>query len=137
MRVSRKLKDYFYLQLRIKAKEERIKKLQELAVSVGGISYEEKHNPNRPQSGGYESKVEDIALMEEDLRKDVRELRRRTKEVEAIISTVEDERDKTLLELRYIRSKKFNAIAKEMNYSVDRIYQIHREVLHRLEQEEE
>lgn len=137
MRVSRKLKDYFYLQLRIRKKEDRIRELRQLADSVGAISYGAHHNPNRPKSAGYEDKVETIVMMEMDLRKDIEELRSRTKEVEAIIGMVEDERDRTLLELRYINSMYFKEIAAAMNYSVERIYQLHREILNKLEREEE
>lgn len=136
MEISKKLKRYYYLKVQIRRMEQEIAELRELAESVRGVRYEEKPgSSNRSYEAPFERLVFKIHAKEQKRLKALAQLYEQTDEVEALISGVEDERDKTILMFRYFDAKKFEEIAEELNYSVDRIYQLHREAIRRLEDE--
>ena len=54
------------------------------------------------------------------------------KDIEVAISKLPDERDRYLINLRYIECKEWNEIAEDMSYSWGQIHRIHAEALKRL-----
>ena len=132
-----KLKRYRFLKIRIAGLEADIKELEDMAGSVKGVSYGERLASNRSQEAPFEELVFRIQEKEKTKQKLRLELLREADEVEAVIAAIEDERVKAIFEYHYLRAWTFEAIAREMSYSVERIYQLHREEIRRLEEESE
>lgn len=131
------LREYRFLKIRRRRLEKEIKELQLDAQSVSGVSYEERLASNRSQEAPFEKLVFRIREKEAKKLELLNELSAKVDEVEAIISSIEDERKKAIFEFHYLDAMKFDDIADKMNYSVERIYQLHREELRRIEDENE
>lgn len=131
------LRQYRFLKIRIQRLERNIQELRVDAASVSGVSYEERLASNRSQEAPFEKLVLKIRAKETERRKSLKELYAKVDKVEAIISSIEDERKKAIFEHHYLDAMKFEDIADKMNYSVERIYQLHREELRRIENETE
>ena len=129
------LREYRFLKIRIRRLEKEIQELQWDAQSVSGVSYEERLASNRSQEAPFEKLVFRIREKEAKKLELLNELYAKVYEVEAIIASVEDERKKAILEFHYLDAMKFEDIAEKMNYSVERIYQLHREEIRRIEDE--
>lgn len=129
------LREYRFLKIRIRRLEKEIEELQLDAQSVSGVSYEERLASNRSQEAPFEKLVFRIREKEAKKLELLNELYAKVDEVEAIIASVEDERKKAILEFHYLDAMKFEDIADKMNYSVERIYQLHREEIRRIEDE--
>lgn len=130
------LREYRFLKIRIRRLEKEIQELQLDAQSVSGVSYEERLASNRSQEAPFEKLVFRIREKEAKKLELLNELYAKVDEVEAIIASVEDERKKAILEFHYLDAMKFEEIADKMNYSVERIYQLHREEIRRIEDED-
>lgn len=127
------LRQYRFLKIRIRRLEKEIQELQLDAQSVSGVSYEERLASNRSQEAPFEKLVFRIREKEAKKLELLNELYAKVDEVEAIIASVEDERKKAILEFHYLDAMKFEDIAEKMNYSAERIYQLHREEIRRIE----
>lgn len=71
----------------------------------------------------------DIREAEQAVEKDYHELARRQKAIEAAIRLVPDERQRAILEMRYLEGMPFFRIAMALNYEERQIYRLHKAAL--------
>lgn len=64
------------------------------------------------------------------------QLEEKQKQIETMIESLENPNERVVMRYRYIIGLKFEDIAKEMDYSVERIYYIHREALNKLKRQQ-
>lgn len=130
MTVKRFLSRPFWIDKRIDRKQEEIDRLRaKLTKSTATLS-------DMPRGGaGGDWTDADIKVMElEDaIHAEIIELCAIKREVFEIIDAVEDERLRTLLELRYRNYLTFERIAVEMSYSYDHVKHLHKEALKAVE----
>lgn len=130
MTVKRFLSRPFWIDKRIDRKQEEIDRLRaKLTKSTATLS-------DMPRGGaGGDWTDADIKVMElEDaIHAEIIELCAIKREVFETIDAVEDERLRTLLELRYRNYLTFERIAVEMSYSYDHVKHLHKEALKAVE----
>lgn len=133
MTAKQYLRTMYYAQLSIQKKEEKIKELQELALTTGAIRYDkDRVVTSTPQHAGFEGKAVRIVDMQRKLQDDIAELAEMYETACKIINSLDDPVDKLILEMRYANHMKFVDIAVEMDYSVEAIYYRHRKALEQL-----
>ena len=127
------LRNMYFTQMSILKKEEKIRELQELAMTTGAIRYDkDRVISSAPQSAGFEDKAIKIVDMQKRLRDDIAELADMYETGCRIINSLEDVTDRLILEMRYINHMKFVDIAVAMDYSVEAIYYRHRRAMEQL-----
>lgn len=127
---KRTLKKFYYLQLSIRSKRRKIAELHELAISVGSFIYDtEKVRGSKESAAPYEDKIAAVVELEKKLAADIKRMTLQMDKVQEIIEQVPRDKERLVLQLRYIECMKFEDIAKEMNYSVDYIYELHRQAM--------
>ncbi len=103
-----------YVELRIKAKTERIDQLWEIATS---ITAQPKDGPGG--GGGPSKKIEDCAIaiadMQTELTEEILELQKTSQSIKTVIfDSSLPAAEKTLLELRYVNQESWDTIAEKM-----------------------
>ena len=82
-------------------------------------------NPNRATSAMADT-IAAIVDLQTEINSDIEKLLKLKREIMCVIDAVDDLEYRTLLELRYLCFKTWEHIAMEMNFSVRRIYVIHK-----------
>ena len=133
MTAKQYLRKMFYFYRTIIAKQKQIEELRLLAESTGAIRYDkDRVITSLPQAAGYEDKVAALVDMEHKLLEDIQELTEMYNEGWKLIDSLEDPMDRLILVMRYINHMRWEEIALELNYSVDRIYYRHRHALKKI-----
>lgn len=125
----RYLKRYKWLDHRINVKLEMMElwrsRLCKLTPAMSSI----------PTGGGsiYKSKdldlIDKIVDIEAELDREIDELVRLQTEIKSVIESLAEERERTLLEYRYLQGMTFEWIASEMHYSWKQIHRLHKQAL--------
>ena len=89
---------------------------------------------SQPKGGGSirgktESIIAKIVDLENEIDTDIDQLVAIRDEIKAVIESVEDDRERLLLQYRYLDGKTFEWIAVEMNYSWRQIHRLHSKAL--------
>lgn len=90
---------------------------------------------SQPKGGGSIYKSSDINIvdkivdLEAELNNEIDQLIDIRAEIEAVIAAVEDDRERLLLQYRYLDGKTFEWIAAKMNYSWRQIHRLHSRAL--------
>lgn len=117
---------------RINSKIARISKLKDLAVNISVIYTD---MPKKPNCGG--SKLEDTVIkmvsLEEEINHDIVRLLDMQNEISKCIDSIKDEKQHTVLELRYLAGKSWEEIAGELGCGIDNVYRLHRKALETIE----
>ena len=128
MTIKQQLRRIYRVQIAIKAKEEKIRELREIAESIRGTSYDTPRVATSPGGGtGFESVAVKVADLTTQMEKDYGELMEMLSGGIALIRSVENVTNRTILEMRYINGMTFEEIADRMHYSVQTIYRRHQE----------
>ena len=110
--------------------ERDIAQLRELATAIGSFDYsKDRVKSSSPQGARYERIVEEIADKREKLEADIERWLSERDQIETFIDWVEDERQREVLYMRYILHMKYELIAKELHYSIDNVFYLHRKGL--------
>ena len=118
----------FYLNMRIRSKNEQIAVMNALATKVTSTL------SDTPVSGTKnDQKMEDVILnileYENELKDAMNQLVTLKREIRDVIEQVDNDEYRVLLEMRYLSSKRWEQIAVEMGYSIEHVYHLHREAL--------
>lgn len=123
MTAAELLRELYSIQERIDAREEHLKRLRELATSSGGIRYDkERIVTSLPQEGGFENKVIEVAMLCDEIQADLDQLKAKYARGVAIVESVENVTERTILDLMYVQHKKIADIAEKMHYTESNIY---------------
>jgi len=117
------LRELYSIGTRIEAKQERLNNLRLLATSNGGIRYDkERVITSLPQEGGFENKVIDVAMLCEELQRDIDRLTAKYEKGIEVIDRVPSPTDRAILELLYVDHLKVKDIAERLHYTEANIY---------------
>jgi DNA-directed RNA polymerase specialized sigma subunit len=122
------LKRYINLDREIERKLEEVARLRSKLTRIMPIYSTE------PKGGGSirgktEGIIAKIVDLEKEIDADVDRLISIRDNIKAIIEAVEDDRERLLLQYRYLDGKTFEKIAVEMNYSWRQIHRLHSQAL--------
>lgn len=116
----------YWIDQRIDKKQEEIDRLRaKLTKATAKLS----DMPRGGSGGDWTDADVKVLEMEDAIHAEILELCRVKREVFEVIDTVEDERYRTLLELRYRNYMTFEQIAVEMRYSWRQVMRLHAEAL--------
>lgn len=116
----------YWIDMRIDKKQEEIDRLRaKLTKATADIS----DMPRGGSGGDWTDADVKVLEMEQQIHREIIELCRIKREVFEVIDAVEDERYRTLLELRYRNYMTFEEIAVEMHFSYDWVRHMHKEAL--------
>ena len=122
------LKRYITLDREIDRKLEEVARLRSKLTRVTQVLTAE------PRGGGSiygktEGILAKIVDLENEIDTDIDQLVAIRDEIKAVIESVEDDRERLLLQYRYLDGKTFEWIAAEMNYSWRQIHRLHSQAL--------
>lgn len=113
------------IKLRIRTKETQIKDL-ELMLLPGAIRYDKDRVISSPKADQMDEYLIRKEKLEEELESLKNQYFHQQKIVAEAIEQLPDEREQTVLMMRYIGTESYDFIAAELCLSVDRVFQIHR-----------
>lgn len=118
----------FYLNMRIRSKNEEIAVMNALVTRVTSTF------SDTPGSGTRnDHKMEEVILnileYEDEVKEAMNQLVSLKREIRDVIEQVDNDEYRVLLEMRYLSSKRWEQIAVEMGYSIEHVYHLHREAL--------
>lgn len=124
------LKQAYWLNERIKVKQEKLAELKASSISIGAIDY----SKDRVQGGSgtnspFENQVMKIIDLEKEIEQDIQNLCLLKIEIINAIDSVPDKNYSMLLSKRYMQMKPLKQVAKEMNYSYSHTKYLHRKAL--------
>lgn len=126
MTAKRFLSQPYWIDRRIDKKQEEIDRLRaRLTKSTAQLT----GMPHGGSGGDWTDADVHVLELEQKIHAEIIELCRIKREVFEAIDAVEDDRYRTLLEMRYRNYMTFEQIAVEMSYSYDRVKHLHKEAL--------
>lgn len=126
------LSRYRFLKLEIDAKQERIDELEARAQSVSSPSFSGVKTTSPKGEAKHEHLTDDCDALKAELVEENIRLTNLQREIEHVIAKVEDDKERRVLELRYLNCLPFFKVAARLHYSLDNIYTIHRKALENL-----
>lgn len=125
------LRDVRHCQLRTLTLCARAEKYREMAMQATGRT-----DAIRASGTGSRSKVETYILelwdVHNELQKEISALMQKSREAETLIQTLEDERHRAVLELRYLCAMTWEEIARKTNFTVRWAHKLHKEAVEAL-----
>lgn len=121
------------LQTKIEQKRQRAKEYRELALTSGGFDYSKERVQTSNLSGQIENPVIRYIALEQEISEDVLNLQQIKDKITGEIHNINNPDFIKLLYKRYVESINLSVIAKEMQYSYDRIRHMHGEALKEFE----
>ncbi len=121
------------LQTKIEQKRQRAKEYRELALSSGGFDYSKERVQTSNLGGQIENPVIRYIALEQEISEDVLNLQQIKDKITGEIHNINNPDFIKLLYKRYVESINLSVIAKEMQYSYDRIRHMHGEALKEFE----
>jgi len=119
----------FRLNLRITAKIEQLEHLHSLAYKVTSILREDRASNGPSSKSPLEDAIVKIVMAENQINKDVDCFVDIKNEITALISLIQNEDERLLLELRYLCFNSWEQIAAKMNYSYSYTFRLHKQAL--------
>lgn len=121
------------LQTKIEQKRQRAKEYRELALTSGGFDYSKERVQTSNLGGQIENPVIRYIALEQEINEDILLLQQTKDKITGEIHNINNPDFIKLLYKRYVESVKLGVIAKEMQYSYDRIRHMHGEALKEFE----
>jgi len=125
------LRDVRHCQLRTQTLCARAEKYREMAMQATGRT-----DAIRVSGTGDRSKVEKYILelwdVHNELQEEIARLMKKSREAEKLILTLEDERHRAVLELRYLCAMTWEDIAAKLHFTVRWTHKLHKEAVDRL-----
>lgn len=116
---------------RIESKLTQIESLKSLATRVTSVFSDMPHS-STPDNQRLEKTIAEIIDLENEVSTDIDRLIDLKREIKHIINQVQNEKYKTLLELRYLSFWTWELIAVNLNFSIQHTYRIHDEALKKI-----
>lgn len=125
------LSRYVNCERRIESKLEKITELKDKAISIS-VNFGEKVQTSK-QANGREKIISMYMDMQNDIQNEIKKLRAILKNISDVISSLDNEDQKEILERRYINNQGFPDIAEEMHISLRQIFRIHGKALEKIQ----
>lgn len=125
------LNQAYHADRRIESKLSQIESLKSLATRVTSVFSDMPHSP-MPDNHHLEKTIADIIDLENEILNDVSELVDLKREIKNAVNQVQNEKYRTLLELRYLNFLTWEQIAVNLNFSIQHTYRIHDEALKKI-----
>ncbi len=125
------LEQAFSLDLAIKIRKEEIAELESI-LHYSSPNFSSDYIDKTPTKSR-EDLMCKIIDFKANIDKDVQRLIELKNEIYLLINTINNERDKSLMILRYIKFKTWSEVAEEMEYEDRHVMRLHKNILHYLE----
>ena len=122
------LSQVFYIDQRINCKLEQVLQLRESATKATATLSDMPRNPS-PDLQQMESRVVKIVDLEREINAEIDELVDLKRDIRELIAQIRKPEYRTLLELRYLGNRTWDAIAEEMGFEPRTIYRFHSNAL--------
>lgn len=130
--VKKQLEQAYYIDKQINSKLEQVSSLRSIAtkatttlrVDAGGGGHD---------NHSMESVIAKIVDLEADINADIDKLIDLKRDIGEKVKSVQQPDSRTVLELRYLCFKKWEQIAVDMSFSMQRVYQIHEKAIAELQ----
>ena len=126
------LKQAFYFNRQIKAKEKRLEWLREITPGPCMRFSEELKAAGNQRSSVVESAALNIVALENEIADDIVHLLAITKDIEKKIRQIDSMEMRTILEMRYLSFMSWEEITARMGYGSSYVFRKHREALRTL-----
>ncbi len=125
---------FYKLEMEKKQLQRQMDELSESMTCIGSSSDFSKLRvkSSLPDGARYEEIMIRLEEKRAELVEKIMQLEEKQKQIETMIESLENPNERVVMRYRYIIGLKFEDIASEMDYSVERIYYIHREALNKL-----
>lgn len=133
MTTKKYLKQIKVLDHKIKHKESQLRELRSRIMQAGGVNYERERVQSSPKGDRIADDIIRLVELKEQIIKERIEYLQAKERVIQDIHGLEDPREMDILVKRYIEGKTWDKIADEMNYSLGRVHQLHRQALENIE----
>ena len=117
----------------IRQKEDQLRELELQLTQAGGIEYGRERVQASPIPDRLQNDIIKLVDLKEQIIKERVEYLQKKEQVIQDIHGLEDPREMDILVKRYIEGKTWDRIADEMNYSIRRVHQLHRQALENIE----
>ena len=123
------LSRYQLLKVQIAAKQERVNELRQRAQSVSSPSFSGTKSTAAKGEGKHEILTDECNRLEDELMVEIIRLTHFQRHIEHVIDKVEDDKQRTLLEKRYLNCQSLEQISVDMGYGYRQICRIHKKAL--------
>ncbi len=120
-----------YLDMRIKSKIQQIESLNDLATNCSAVISDMPRNPNCVGSRMADAVMKMIDLQDE-IRNDMDTLVSLKQEITAVIKSIPNLEQQTLLEKRYLCIQSWEQIAVDMGFELRYLYKLHNKALNEI-----
>lgn len=125
------LNQAYHIDHRIESKLSQIESLKNLATRVTSVFSDMPHSSS-PDNQRLQKTIAEIVDLENEVSTDIGRLVSLKREIKNIINQVQNEKYRTLLELRYLNFWTWEQIAVDLNFSIQHTYRIHDEALKKI-----
>ena len=123
------LKQIKILNAKITYKENQLKELESRIMQAGGANYSHDRVQSTPKHDRLTDDIIRMIDLKDRISTERAEYFEKKQEIVNRIYLLEDSRYIDILVKRYVEFKRWEDIADEMHYSMDRVFQLHREAL--------
>ena len=123
------LKQIKILNAKITYKENQLKELESRIMQAGGANYDHDRVQSTPKHDRLADDIIRMIDLKDRISAERAEYFEKKQEIVNQIYLLEDSRYIDILVKRYVEFKRWEDIADEMHYSMDRVFQLHREAL--------
>ncbi|MCQ2530296.1 MAG: DUF1492 domain-containing protein [Lachnospiraceae bacterium] len=126
--------DFYKLEMEKKQLLRQMEELRESMTCIGSSSDFSKIRvkTSPPEGARYEELMFKLEEKRAELVKKIMQLEEKQKQIELLIESLENPSERVVMRYRYILGLKFEDIAKEMDYSVQHVYYIHKEAIEKI-----
>lgn len=125
------LNQAYHIDHRIESKLSQIESLKSLATRVTSVFSDMPHSSS-PDNQRLQKTIADIVDLENEVSTDIEQLVNLKREIKNTINQVQNEKYRTLLELRYLNFKSWEQIATSLGYDARHIRRIHGNALQKI-----
>lgn len=125
------LSQAYHIDERIESKLTQIESLKSLATRVTSVFSDMPHSSSSDNQR-LQQTIAEIVDLENEVSTDIGRLVSLKREIKNIINQVQNEKYRTLLELRYLNFRTWEQIAVDLNFSIQHTYRIHDEALKKI-----
>ncbi len=125
------LNQAYHIDHRIESKLSQIESLKSLATRVTTVFSDMPHSSS-PDNQKLEKTIAEIVDLENEVSTDIGRLVSLKREINSAINHVQNEKYRTLLELRYLNFLTWEQIAVNLNFSIQHTYRIHDKALKKI-----
>ena len=131
MTVKEYLNQAYWLDRRINSKLEQLSALKDMATKTTSIMSDDVVSHSR-NVHSMQDVIDKIIDMQAEINADIDRLVDLKREIMQVIKAVQNPEHQTLLELRYLCFKSWEAVADELGYNVRHVYRLHDEAVEQM-----